>query len=497
MSKSNFQNLKIDSVSKQFPGVKALDSVSMNISTGKVHALMGENGAGKSTLIKILAGAYFKDEGKIFFDENELTIESPHDSLDLGIKVVHQEISLISGFTVGENIFLENFPANKLGIVNWKKLYKDSEELFSKIGFNLDPRAIVSDLSISQQQMVEIARAVFQNASIVIMDEPTSSLTPNEIKKLFDVIENLKKNNIAILYVTHKIEEIFQIADEVTVLRDGKHISNRPISETTEEILITDMVGRKVETSFERPTSISEEKVMKVKGISTKAKLNNISFDLSKGEILGFFGLMGAGRTELAKALFGYDQISSGQIELANKNYKKFNTSEMVNNGIGYITEDRKGEGIVKDMNLRENMTLPSLEKFEKLIFINKEKEKRISNEYIEKFEVKTPSCERLITLLSGGNQQKVLLSRWLLRELKIIILDEPTRGVDIGAKTEVLGLINNLAKEGLSVILMTSEMNDLLSLSDRILVMANGEIKKEFSRNKVTQEEIFKASVS
>lgn len=497
MSKSNFQNLKIDSVSKQFPGVKALDSVSMNISTGKVHALMGENGAGKSTLIKILAGAYFKDEGKIFFDENELTIESPHDSLDLGIKVVYQEISLISGFTVGENIFLENFPANKLGIVNWKKLYKDSEELFSKIGFNLDPRAIVSDLSISQQQMVEIARAVFQNASIVIMDEPTSSLTPNEIKKLFDVIENLKKNNIAILYVTHKIEEIFQIADEVTVLRDGKHISNRPISETNEEILITDMVGRKVETSFERPTSISEEKVMKVKGISTKAKLNNISFDLSKGEILGFFGLMGAGRTELAKALFGYDQISSGQIELGNKNYKKFNTSEMVNNGIGYITEDRKGEGIVKDMNLRENMTLPSLEKFENLIFINKKKEKSTSNEYIEKFEVKTPSCERLITLLSGGNQQKVLLSRWLLRELKIIILDEPTRGVDIGAKTEVLGLINNLAKEGLSVILMTSEMNDLLSLSDRILVMANGEIKKEFSRNKVTQEEIFKASVS
>ena len=345
--------------------------------------------------------------------------------------------------------------------------------------------------------MVEIARAVFQNASIVIMDEPTSSLTPNEIKKLFDVIENLKKNNIAILYVTHKIEEIFQIADEVTVLRDGKHISNRPISETSEEILITDMVGRKVEASFERPPSISEEKVMKVKSISTKSKLNNISFDLSKGEILGFFGLMGAGRTELAKALFGYDQISSGEIEIGNKNYKKFNTSEMVHNGIGYITEDRKGEGIVKDMNLRENMTLPSLEKFENLIFINKEKEKSTSNEYIEKFEVKTPSSERLITLLSGGNQQKVLLSRWLLRELKIIILDEPTRGVDIGAKTEVLGLINNLAKEGLSVILMTSEMNDLLSLSDRILVMANGEIKKEFLRNKVTQEEIFKASVS
>jgi len=497
MYKSKFKNLKIDSVSKQFPGVRALDSISMNISAGKVHALMGENGAGKSTLIKILAGAYSKDEGKIFFDENEITINSPYDSLNLGIKVVYQEISLITGFTVGENIFLENYPVNKFGIVNWKILYEETEKLFSKIGFDINPKTKISDLSISQQQMVEIARAVYQNASIVIMDEPTSSLTPNEIEKLFDVIENLKNDNIAILYVTHKIDEIFKIADEVTVLRDGKHISNRLISDTSEEILITDMVGRKVEAAFERPESITKNIVMSVKNISTKSKLKNISFDLSKGEILGFFGLMGAGRTELAKAIFGYDQISAGEVEINKNVYKKFNTSTMVKNGLGYVTEDRKEEGIVKDMNLRENMTLPSLEFFEKLFFIDKYKEKKLSNEYIKKFEVKTPSCERLITLLSGGNQQKVLLSRWLLRELKIIILDEPTRGVDIGAKTEVLSLINELAKDGLSVLLMTSEMNDLLNLSDRILVMANGEIKKEFLRNNVTQEEIFKASVS
>ena len=497
MYKSKFKNLKINSVSKEFPGVKALDSVSMNISAGKVHALMGENGAGKSTLIKILAGAYSKDGGKIFFDENEIILNSPYDSLNLGIKVVYQEISLITGFTVGENIFLENYPINKFGIVNWKKLYDETEKLFKKIGFDINPKTKISDLSISQQQMVEIARAVYQNASIVIMDEPTSSLTPNEIEKLFDVIENLKNNNISILYVTHKIDEIFKIADEVTVLRDGKHISNRLISDTSEEILITDMVGRKVEAAFERPESITKNIVMSVKNISTKSKLKNISFDLSKGEILGFFGLMGAGRTELAKAIFGYDQISAGEVEINKNVYKKFNTSTMVKNGLGYVTEDRKGEGIVKDMNLRENMTLPSLEFFEKLFFIDKYKEKKLSNEYIKKFEVKTPSCERLITLLSGGNQQKVLLSRWLLRELKIIILDEPTRGVDIGAKTEVLSLINELAKDGLSVLLMTSEMNDLLNLSDRILVMANGEIKKEFLRNNVTQEEIFKASVS
>jgi ribose transport system ATP-binding protein len=497
MYKSKFKNLKINSVSKEFPGVKALDSVSLNIAAGKVHALMGENGAGKSTLIKILAGAYSKDGGKIFFDENEITLNSPYDSLNLGIKVVYQEISLITEFTVGENIFLENYPVNKFGIVNWKKLYDETEKLFKRIGFDIDPKTKISDLSISQQQMVEIARAVYQNASIVIMDEPTSSLTPNEIKKLFDVIENLKNDNIAILYVTHKIDEIFKIADEVTVLRDGKHISNRSISDTSEEILITDMVGRKVEATFERPKSIDKNIVMRVKNISTKSKLKNISFDLSKGEILGFFGLMGAGRTELAKAIFGYDQISEGEIEINKNIYKNFNTSMMVNSGLGYVTEDRKEEGIVKDMNLRENMTLPSLDLFEKLFFIDKNKEQKKSNEYIKKFEVKTPSCERLITLLSGGNQQKVLLSRWLLRELKIIILDEPTRGVDIGAKTEVLSLVNELARDGLSVLLMTSEMNDLLNLSDRILVMANGEIKKEFLRNNVTQEEIFKASVS
>ena len=328
------------------------------------------------------------------------------------------------------------------------------------------------------------------------MDEPTSSLTPNEIEKLFEVIENLKNNNIAIIYITHKIDEIFKIANEVTVLRDGKLISHRDIKDTSEEILIQDMVGRKVDQKFDRPNKSFDKILMSIKNISTKSKLKDISFNLYKGEILGFFGLMGAGRTELAKAIYGYDKISNGSVEIEGRLLKKFNTQMMVKNGVGYVTEDRKGEGIIKDMNLRENMSLPSLEIFEKLFTINKSKEKKISNQYIDKFEVKTPSSERLITLLSGGNQQKILLSRWLIRNLKIIILDEPTRGVDIGAKTEILRLINDLAKDGLSVILMTSEMNDLLTLSDRIIVMAGGKISKEFDRNKVTQEEIFKASV-
>ena len=493
---NNFRSLQLKNIRKEFPGVLALDDVSLEAKAGSVHALMGENGAGKSTLIKILAGAYSKDQGTILFDNKEVNIDNPNDSLNLGIKVVYQEIALIPEFTVAENIFLEKFPVNSLGIVNWKKLYNDCNNLLKKIGFNLNVKAKVVDLSISEQQIVEIARAIFQNALVVVMDEPTSSLTPNEIEKLFEVIENLKKNNIAIIYITHKIDEIFKIANEVTVLRDGKLISNRDINDTSEEILIQDMVGRKVEQKFERPNKSFDKVLMNIKNISTKSKLKDISFELYKGEILGFFGLMGAGRTELAKAIYGYDNISNGSIEVDGQILKKFNTQTMVKNGVGYVTEDRKGEGIIKDMNLRENMSLPSLEIFEKFFTINKSKEKKISNQYIDKFEVKTPSSERLITLLSGGNQQKILLSRWLIRNLKIIILDEPTRGVDIGAKTEILRLINDLAKDGLSVILMTSEMNDLLTLSDRIIVMAGGKISKEFNRNDATQEEIFKASV-
>ena len=493
---NNFKSLTLKNIKKEFPGVLALDDVSLEAKAGSVHALMGENGAGKSTLIKILAGAYSKDHGTILFDDKEVNIDNPNDSLNLGIKVVYQEIALIPEFTVGENIFLEKFPVNSLGIVNWKKLYNDCNNLLKKIGFNLNVKEKVVNLSISEQQIVEIARAIFQNASVVVMDEPTSSLTPNEIEKLFEVIENLKKNNIAIIYITHKIDEIFKIANEVTVLRDGKLISHRDIKDTSEEILIQDMVGRKVEQKFDRPIKSFDKVLMNIKNISTKSKLKDISFNLYKGEILGFFGLMGAGRTELAKAIYGYDNISNGSIEIDGQTLNKFNTQTMVKNGVGYVTEDRKGEGIIKDMNLRENMSLPSLEIFEKLFTINKNKEKKISNEYIDKFEVKTPSSERLITLLSGGNQQKILLSRWLIRNLKIIILDEPTRGVDIGAKTEILRLINDLAKDGLSVILMTSEMNDLLTLSDRIIVMAGGKISKEFDRNEATQEEIFKASV-
>ena len=493
---NSFKSLSLKNIKKEFPGVLALDDVSLEAKAGSVHALMGENGAGKSTLIKILAGAYNKDQGRILFDDKEVNIDNPNDSLNLGIKVVYQEIALIPEFTVGENIFLEKFPVNSLGIVNWKKLYNDCNNLLKKIGFNLNVKEKVANLSISEQQIVEIARAIFQNASVVVMDEPTSSLTPNEIEKLFEVIENLKKNNIAIIYITHKIDEIFKIANEVTVLRDGKLISHRDIKDTSEEILIQDMVGRKVEQKFDRPVKSFDKVLMNIKNISTKSKLKDISFNLYKGEILGFFGLMGAGRTELAKAIYGYDNISNGSIEIDGQTLKKFNTQTMVKNGVGYVTEDRKGEGIIKDMNLRENMSLPSLEIFEKLFTINKNKEKKISNDYIDKFEVKTPSSERLITLLSGGNQQKILLSRWLIRNLKIIILDEPTRGVDIGAKTEILRLINDLAKDGLSVILMTSEMNDLLTLSDRIIVMAGGKISKEFDRNEATQEEIFKASV-
>ena len=315
MDNNNFKSLQLKNIRKEFPGVLALDDVSLKAQAGKVHALMGENGAGKSTLIKILAGAYSKDRGSILFDNEEVNIDNPHDSLNLGIKVVYQEIALIPEFTVGENIFLEKFPVNSLGVVNWKKLYNDCNNLLNKIGFDLNVKEKVANLSISEQQIVEIARAIFQNASVVVMDEPTSSLTPNEIEKPFEVIENLKNNNIAIIYITHKIDEIFKIANEVTVLRDGKLISHRDIKDTSEEILIQDMVGRKVDQKFDRPNKSFDKILMSIKNISTKSKLKDISFNLYKGEILGF-GLMGAGRTELAKAIYGYDKISNGSVEI-------------------------------------------------------------------------------------------------------------------------------------------------------------------------------------
>jgi ABC-type sugar transport system ATPase subunit len=485
-------------IGKRFPGVLALENVDLALEPGKVHALMGENGAGKSTLIKILAGVYQKDTGTIHIGGAETDLRSPRDALRQGIKVVFQEIALISEFTVAENIFLEGYPTNKAGSIRWNTIRKDAAALFDRIGFNVDPSAKVGSLPVSKQQMVEIARALAQEARIVVMDEPTSSLTPTEVSLLFDVIRRLTSIGIAVLYVSHKLEEIFEIADTVTVLRDGRHISTKAIGEHTNDTLIQDMIGRRIENLFPRSRGTArEEVILKVENLSTDTKLKNVSFEAKAGEVLGFFGLMGAGRTELAKAIVGFDPIRAGRIAIGGAPLTPHNTRVGKALGIGLLTEDRKNEGLMLELPVLQNTSLASLESFARGGFVDEGKERSAVQAFVDRFRVKTPSLDRQIKFLSGGNQQKVLLARWLMRGLKVIVVDEPTRGIDVGAKSEIFALIDRLAADGLAVVMMTSEMPELLGLSDRIAVMAGGRITATMSRDEASQEKILNAAIA
>jgi ribose transport system ATP-binding protein len=489
--------LEMRGISKRFPGVIALENVDLTLEPGKVHALMGENGAGKSTLIKIMAGVYQRDAGTIGIRGREAAIKSPRDSLREGIKVVFQEIALISEFTVAENIFLEGYPTGKTGSIDWKKIRADSDALFHRIGFNVDPMARTGSLPVSQQQMVEIARALAHEASVVVMDEPTSSLTPNEVALLFTVIRRLTSLGIAVVYVSHKLDEVFEIADTVTVLRDGRHISTKSISEHTHDTLVQDMIGRRIENLFPRQRGAAGTKVaLSVEGLSTARKLKDVSFEARAGEVLGLFGLMGAGRTELAKAIVGFDPITAGIITIDGQRLAPHDTSSSVKLGIGLLSEDRKTEGLLGELPVYQNASLASLKGFASRGFIDTARERKAVQEYIDLFRVKTPSLFQQIKNLSGGNQQKVLIARWLMRGLKVIVVDEPTRGIDVGAKSEIFALIDRLAGEGLAVIMMTSEMPELLGLSDRIVVMCEGRVTATMSRDDATQENILSAAI-
>ncbi|MBK8085330.1 MAG: sugar ABC transporter ATP-binding protein [Devosia sp.] len=489
--------LEMAGIGKRFPGVLALENVDLTLEPGKVHALMGENGAGKSTLIKILAGVYQRDAGTVRIGGAEADLRSPRDALRAGIKVVFQEIALISEFTVAENIFLEEYPVNGLGSIRWSTIRKEAAALFARLGFDVDPAAKVGQLPVSQQQMVEIARALAHEARIVVMDEPTSSLTPNEVALLFTVIRRLTGLGIAVLYVTHKLDEVFEIADTVTVLRDGRHISTRPIGAHTHESLIQDMIGRKIDNLFPRERGAARgDVVVKVEGLSTD-KLKDVSFEAKAGEVLGFFGLMGAGRTELAKAIVGFDPIRTGRISIGGTPLVPHNTRTGVALGIGLLTEDRKSEGLMLELPVLQNTSLAALEDFARAGFVDEGRERSAVQQFVDRFRVKTPSLNQQIKNLSGGNQQKVLLARWLMRGLKVIVVDEPTRGIDVGAKSEIFALIDRLAGEGLAVIMMTSEMPELLGLSDRIAVMAEGRITAVMDREGATQEAILNAAIA
>ncbi|RUW44255.1 MULTISPECIES: sugar ABC transporter ATP-binding protein [unclassified Mesorhizobium] len=489
--------LELRGIDKRFPGVVALDNVDFTLKPGKIHALMGENGAGKSTLIKIMAGVYGKDAGTIRMRGREVDIQSPRDSLKEGIKVVFQEIALISEFTVAENIFLEGYPTGRAGSIDWKKIRADSAALFNRIGFNVDPAARTGSLPVSQQQMVEIARALAHEARVVVMDEPTSSLTPNEVSLLFTVIRRLASLGIAVVYVSHKLDEVFEIADTVTVLRDGRHISTKPIGEHSNDTLIQDMIGRRIDNLFPRQRGAAGGKVaLSVEKLSTARKLDEVSFEARAGEVLGFFGLMGAGRTELAKAIVGYDPITAGTISVDGQRLTPHDTRTGVRLGIGLLTEDRKSEGLMGELPVYQNASLASLGAFARMGLIDTAKEHRAVQDYVDRFRIKTPSLFQQVKNLSGGNQQKVLISRWLMRGLKVIVVDEPTRGIDVGAKSEIFALIDRLAGEGLAVVMMTSEMPELLGLADRIAVMCEGRLTAIMSRDEATQEKILNAAI-
>jgi ribose transport system ATP-binding protein len=477
---SSAQLLSVSGVSKEFPGVKALNNVHFDLNEGEVHAIVGENGAGKSTLMKILSGIYKKDSGEITYKGNSVNIPNPFEAQHLGISIIHQELNLMPHLTVAENIFIgreDRFPGGIF--LDNKKLVEAAVALLAELGLALNPNDVVGELTIAKQQMVEIAKAVSYRGSVIIMDEPTSSLTPAETDALFSIIRGLKAAGKGVVYISHRLEELEKITDRITVLRDGEYVQTLKTSETSIPEVISLMVGRKVDQD-QRPQNrnIGSEVVLKVEGISDMHLLRDISFDLRKGEILGFAGLMGAGRTELARAIMGADPKTSGTITLHGNEVKIKQPSDAVAAGIGYLSEDRKRYGLLLNQDITFNVILSSIPRFSnKVGFLKVKSAAGIARDAIAKLRVRTPSERQFLKNLSGGNQQKVVIAKWLTRDCDVLIFDEPTRGIDVGAKDEIYRLLTGLAEEGKSIIMISSELPEVLRLSDRIAVMCDGRL--------------------
>ncbi|WP_342513082.1 sugar ABC transporter ATP-binding protein [Sporosarcina sp. FSL K6-1522] len=486
--------LVMKNITKSFPGVKALSNVDLELKAGEVLALIGENGAGKSTLMKILTGMYRKDEGSVRFEGQEIDIKSLKDGQEKGISMIHQELNLMRDLTVAENIFIGREPKGALNFfLKDSELNKRTKELFERLNIDLNPKTKVGTLTVAKQQMVEIAKALSFNSKILIMDEPTTALTEVEIDALFTTIDNLRKNGVGIIYISHRMDELKRISDRITIMRDGTYVDTLETANVDMNKVIQLMVGRQV--FIESKPSVSskqKETVLKVNNVSTKTLLKDITFELKKGEVLGFAGLMGAGRTEVARALFGADPVSGGTITLHGKTVKFANPAQAVNSGIGYLSEDRKHFGLLVDMDVKSNMALTTIKDYlSGGLFIKESKIKKVANDYVERLQIKTPTVHQKIKFLSGGNQQKVVIAKWLLRDCDILIFDEPTRGIDIGAKGEIYKLIDELAASGKSIIMISSELPEILRMSHRIIVMAEGKITGQLHSEEATQEKI------
>lgn len=488
--------LEMKGISKSFPGVKVLQEVDFTLKAGELHALMGENGAGKSTLMKILCGIHKRESGTVSVKGKPVEIHSTKEAEALGISIIHQELNLIPYLTVMENIFLgREFTFGRTKLINWKRMRKAAQRYLDQLGLSIDPDTMVEELSVGQQQMIEIAKALSMNSEILVLDEPTAALTDREIEKLFEVIASLKQKGVGMVYISHRMEEIFQVSERISVLRDGKYIGTVLTPETNLDELVRMMVGRDIKDRFPKIDIELGEERLRVEGLSKGEKLGDISFTVKAGEILGIAGLMGAGRTEVAKLLFGADQLSKGKIWIDGVETRIRKPIDAISAGIVLVTEDRKHEGLILSLSIRENLSLPNLAKLSSRGFMKEAREKDLSDESIKKLHIRTPHAEQEVGALSGGNQQKVVIGKWMAAEPKILIMDEPTRGVDIGAKKEIYDLMNQLAESGVAIIMISSEMPEVLGMSDRILVMHEGRVTAEFTRTEATQEKIMHAA--
>lgn len=487
--------LELTGIDKAFPGVKALDNACLTVYPGRVMALLGENGAGKSTLMKVLTGIYSLDAGDIRYQGVDAKFLGPKHSQEAGISIIHQELNLIPELTIAENIFLGREKVSPLGRIKWAEMYQEADALLGRLNVKHSSKKQLGELSLGEQQMVEIAKALSFDSKVIIMDEPTDALTDTETESLFNVIEELRQEGCGIVYISHRLKEIFQMCDDITVLRDGKFIGQRTVQETDEDMLIEMMVGRKLDEQYPRIDAVHGTTCLEVKNVSGEG-VNDVSLTLDRGEILGISGLMGAGRTELMKVIYGALPKESGDVLLNGKPVNAKSPQEGLASGIAYISEDRKGDGLVLSLSVKENMSLSCLEQLTKGIHIQHKDEVMAVEDFIGLFNIKTPSRNQIIGNLSGGNQQKVAIAKGLMTRPKVLILDEPTRGVDVGAKKEIYQLINKFKAEGMSIILVSSEMPEVLGMSDRIIVMHEGHISGEFDAKDADQEKLMACAV-
>jgi rhamnose transport system ATP-binding protein len=490
--------LQLKHISKQFPGVKALDDVSFEIRPGEVHALLGENGAGKSTLIKIASGVYQPDGGEIMLEGKAVRFGNPREAQSHGIATIYQELLLYPELSVAENIFMGHAPRTRLGALDWPMMRRKALEILDSLNIHdMNVTRKVGALTVGNRQRVEIAKALSMNARVLIMDEPTAAITEADVERLFNIIHLLKERQVGIIYISHRLHEVFQMGDRVTVLRDGRYIDTRPVSETTEDSLINMMVGRTIDNLFPKLESKVGEMVLEVSHLVHKPLTKDVSFQVCAGEIVGLAGLIGSGRSELAHIIFGYTSAESGTIKINGQEVKIHSPGQAMQHGIAYLPEDRGSQGLIRPMNIRENTSITVLRKLSRGSFINRRQEMDLARSAIKQLSIRAYSPQQIVGKLSGGNQQKVVVGKWLATKPKVLIVDEPTRGIDVGSKAEIHRLISELAQQGLAILMISSELPEILGMSDRILVMREGKLVAEYSRAEATQENIGAAMMS